>query len=142
MYTHTHTHTHGLPGCSDGKASACNARNAGLIPGLGRSSGEGTWRIPWTQDPGGIQSMGCKESDTTSLLLSFSYIYIYIYVYMYIYIYTHTYLLSVLGTLKETEKAQEMKKNKQWGYKIQQCRKRHLERVWRWCNKSPQNLVS
>ena len=26
---------------SDGKESACNARNLGLIPGLGRSPGEG-----------------------------------------------------------------------------------------------------
>ena len=26
---------------SDGKVSACNARDPGLIPGLGRSSGEG-----------------------------------------------------------------------------------------------------
>ena len=23
------------------------------------------WRIPWTEQPGGLQSMGCKESDTT-----------------------------------------------------------------------------
>ena len=23
------------------------------------------WRIPWTEDPGGLQSMGHKESDTT-----------------------------------------------------------------------------
>jgi len=23
------------------------------------------WRIPWTAEPGGLQSMGCKESDTT-----------------------------------------------------------------------------
>ena len=23
------------------------------------------WRIPWTEDPGGLQSMGCKELDTT-----------------------------------------------------------------------------
>ena len=23
------------------------------------------WRIPWTGDPGGLLSMGCKESDTT-----------------------------------------------------------------------------
>ena len=22
------------------------------------------WRIPWTEDPGGLQSMGHKESDT------------------------------------------------------------------------------
>ena len=30
-----------LPGGSGGKASACNAGDPGLIPGLGRSSGEG-----------------------------------------------------------------------------------------------------
>ena len=30
-----------FPGGSDGKASACNAGDLGLIPGLGRSSGEG-----------------------------------------------------------------------------------------------------
>ena len=23
------------------------------------------WEIPWTEEPGGLQSMGCKESDTT-----------------------------------------------------------------------------
>ena len=23
------------------------------------------WRIPWSEEPGGIQSMGHKESDTT-----------------------------------------------------------------------------
>ena len=40
--------------CSDGKASACNAGDLGLIPGWGRSPGGGTathssilaWRIP------------------------------------------------------------------------------------------------
>ena len=31
----------GFPGGSDGKASACNAGNLGLIPGSGRSPGEG-----------------------------------------------------------------------------------------------------
>ena len=31
----------GFPGGSDGKESACNARAYGLIPGLGRSLGEG-----------------------------------------------------------------------------------------------------
>ena len=41
-HTHTHTHTHsGFPGGSDGKESACNVRDPGLIPGLGRSPGEG-----------------------------------------------------------------------------------------------------
>ena len=34
-----------------------------------------TWRIPWTGEPGGLQSMGHKGSDTTeplTLLLHFS----------------------------------------------------------------------
>ena len=31
----------GFPGGSDGKASACNAGDLGLIPGSGRSPGEG-----------------------------------------------------------------------------------------------------
>ena len=30
----------GFPGGSDGKDSTCNARDLGLIPGLGRSPGE------------------------------------------------------------------------------------------------------
>ena len=95
----------GFPCDSAGKESACNAGDPGLIPGLGRSPGEGigyalqyswaflvaqmvknlsamretqvgflgwedllekgmathsstlAWRIPWTEDPGGLQSM-------------------------------------------------------------------------------------
>ena len=31
----------GFPGSLDGKESACNAGDLGLIPGLGRSPGEG-----------------------------------------------------------------------------------------------------
>ena len=46
----------GFPGGSAGKESACNVGDLGLIPGLGRSPGEGTathssilaWRTPWT----------------------------------------------------------------------------------------------
>ena len=26
------------------------------------------WRIPWTEKPGGLQSLGCKELDTTEQL--------------------------------------------------------------------------
>ena len=26
------------------------------------------WRIPWTEEPGGLQSWGCKESDMTEQL--------------------------------------------------------------------------
>ena len=51
-------------GGSAGKESACDAGDLGLIPGLGRSPGGGNgnhssvlaWRIPWTEDPGGLQS--------------------------------------------------------------------------------------
>ena len=25
------------------------------------------WRIPWTEEPAGLQSQGCKESDTTEV---------------------------------------------------------------------------
>ena len=25
------------------------------------------WRIPWTGEPGGLQSMGCKELDSTEM---------------------------------------------------------------------------
>ena len=54
-------------------ANAGDMRNMGSIPGLGRSPGEGmathssvlAWRIPRTEEPGGLQSMGLKESDTT-----------------------------------------------------------------------------
>ena len=46
-----------------------NAGDAGLIPGLGRSPGEGNathssilaWRIPWTEEPGRLQSMGSQR---------------------------------------------------------------------------------
>ena len=52
----------GFPDGSDSKESACNAGDPGLIPGLGRSSGEGNgnslqytfWEIPWTEEPGGV----------------------------------------------------------------------------------------
>ena len=33
--------SNGFPGGSDGKASVCNAGDPGLIPGSGRSTGEG-----------------------------------------------------------------------------------------------------
>ena len=57
------------PGDSDGKESACNAGGPGLIPGSGRSPGKGmathssilAWRIPWTEEPGGLQSMGSQR---------------------------------------------------------------------------------
>ena len=37
----------GFPGGSDGKESACNAGDLGLIPGLGRSPGRGHGNPLW-----------------------------------------------------------------------------------------------
>ena len=66
----------GFPCCSDGKVSVHNAGDEGLILGLGRSHGEGngsplqysSWRIPWMEEAGRLQSMGHKESDMTERL--------------------------------------------------------------------------
>ena len=56
-------------GDSEGKESACNVGDLGLIPGLERSPGGGhdnsliilAWRIPWTEEPDGLQSMGFQR---------------------------------------------------------------------------------
>ena len=56
-----------FPGGSEGKVSARNAGDLGSIPGLGRSPGEGKgnplwyWKIPWTEKPGRLQSMGSQR---------------------------------------------------------------------------------
>ena len=50
-------------------ASAGDARDLGSIPGSGRSPGGGNgnplqylaWEIPWTEEPGGLQSMGSQR---------------------------------------------------------------------------------
>ena len=58
-----------FPGGANGKnplANAGDATDSGLIPGLGRSPGEEmathssilAWKIPWTEDPGRLESMG------------------------------------------------------------------------------------
>ena len=59
-------------GSAGGKETACRRmrlRDTGLIPGLSRSPGEehGThssilaWRIPWTEEPSGLQSTGSQR---------------------------------------------------------------------------------
>ena len=53
-----------FPGGSDGIESACNAGDLGSNPGSWRSPGKGNathssilaWRIPWTEEPGRLQS--------------------------------------------------------------------------------------
>ena len=49
-----------------------NTGNTGSIPGLGQSLGKEmathssilAWRIPWTEEPGGLQSMGSQKGWT------------------------------------------------------------------------------
>ena len=55
-----------FPAGSDRKASACNAGDPVSIPGWGRPLEKEmathscilAWKIPWTEEPGGLQSMG------------------------------------------------------------------------------------
>ena len=60
----------GFSGGSDSKESACNARDLGSIPGLGRFPGGGCGNplqillpgeSPWTEEPGGLQSVGFQR---------------------------------------------------------------------------------
>ena len=54
------------------KNTPADAGDMGSIPELGRSLGEGNgnplqylaWRIPWTEETGGIQSMGSQKNGT------------------------------------------------------------------------------
>ena len=64
----------GLPWLLSSKESTCSIGDAGdavLIPGSGRYPGEGNgnltystilaWRIPWTEEPGRLQSIGSQR---------------------------------------------------------------------------------
>ena len=59
----------GFSGGSDGNESACSTRDPGSIPGLRRTLEKGmathssifAWRIPWTEKPGRLQSMGSQR---------------------------------------------------------------------------------
>ena len=63
--TYVFIYIYGFPSSSADKDSTCNAGDPGSVPGWGRSSGVVNvthssvlaWRIPWTEDPGGLQSM-------------------------------------------------------------------------------------
>ena len=49
------------------KNPSANAGGVGSIPGLGKSPGVGNssilaWRIPWTEEPGRLQSMESQRA--------------------------------------------------------------------------------
>ena len=58
-----------LPRWLGGKESACSAETAGSVPGLVRPLEESmavhssilAWRISWTEEPDGLQSMGSQR---------------------------------------------------------------------------------
>ena len=61
----------GFPGGSDVKESACSAGDQGSILGWEDPLEKGmatyssiAWRIPWTEEPDGLQSMGSQKSQT------------------------------------------------------------------------------
>ena len=62
-------HARIFPGGSVVKNLPANSRDMGSIPGLGRSPGIGngnpvqylSWEIPWTEEPGGLPSMGSQR---------------------------------------------------------------------------------
>ena len=70
-----HTFSMYSMGGSNGKESACNVQDLGLIPGSGWSPGEGNGnplqyscqRIPWTEEPGGLPSMASQRVNWTRL---------------------------------------------------------------------------
>ena len=59
----------GFPGDSDGKESACNVGDLGLIPGqedtleneMATQSSILAWRIPWAEERGRLESMGSQR---------------------------------------------------------------------------------
>ena len=70
IYTHRHTHTQGFPHGLDSKESVCNAQETWvwflggedlLEKGMTTHSSILSWRIPWTEEPGGLQSRGVQR---------------------------------------------------------------------------------
>ena len=61
-FVHSSVYILGFPGGSDGKDSVCDAGDLGSIPGQGDPQEKGmaahsnilAWRIPWTEEPGGL----------------------------------------------------------------------------------------
>ena len=69
IYIHVYMYM-GLPWWLSGKEPACQCRMYGLIPGqedlleeeMATHSSILAWRILWTEEPGGLQSMELQES--------------------------------------------------------------------------------
>ena len=76
-YLHTSSLPLVLPGSTGGKVPTCQCRRHNktqvqplgqedpLEKGMANYSSILAWRIPWTEEPVGLLSMGCQESDMT-----------------------------------------------------------------------------
>ena len=67
-FAKNHPYTLGFPGGSDSKESACDVRDLGSILGMQPAPVFLPGESPWAEEPGGLQSWGHKESDTTERL--------------------------------------------------------------------------
>ena len=69
LFAKNHVIKRGFPGGSDDKESAYNAGDLGLIPGqkdplekgMATHSSILAWAIPWTEEPGRLQSKGSQR---------------------------------------------------------------------------------
>ena len=77
-YTKQYILKRGLRGGANGREPACQCRRHKMhVRSLGREdpleegmttySSIHAWRIPWTEEPGGLQSMASQESDVTKV---------------------------------------------------------------------------
>ena len=75
VFISPHTQAWGFPGRSDSKESTCHVGDLGSIPGSGGSLEGGmaphssilAWKIPWTEEPGRLQSIVSQRTQLKQL---------------------------------------------------------------------------
>ena len=92
MYICTYIHIYGLPRGLSSKETTCQSRQKTQVPSLGREdpvekematrSSILAWKIPWTEEPGGLQAIGSHGvGHDQAWTHAYTYTYIYTYVY-------------------------------------------------------------
>ena len=92
----------GFPCGSAGKESACNVGDLGLIPGLGRSPGEGNgYPLQYSGLENSMDSiiMGSQRAGHNGATFTFT-LHMYIYTYIYVYLCAGTFILEKLVTIR------------------------------------------
>ena len=91
-------YTYGIPGGSDSKESACNARDLSWIPGSGRLPGERNGNplqyscLENPMDGGAWGATVRRVAKSQTWFTDFTFTFMYTYVCMYVCMYTHIYL--------------------------------------------------